>query len=303
MRELAAIIDAGNWLYQAVMGVDGEKHKYSKAEIEVFTTALTSAFAAEAALRFKPRIRFCDLDVAIKYPAHRQLCFVEIDGARCTLNFHVGLLAPEDISGGLIFVAKSWPLMLLLDGAYAQGLAFSENFVFEIGDDGTFDSGAFCSNNARACLILDYEFLCDAGYQDFREACARNPVAWIDRGDKVFWRGASTGRRLNEPPAEGEDDDFCCLQRLRLCVAAKNPAVIDRCDIGLSQIVQISQPHLRKRILKAPLVKGFAPREQFAKQKFVVDIDGNSNAWSGLFLALHGGSCVLKVESPEGYRQ
>jgi hypothetical protein len=55
--------------------------------------------------------------------------------------------------------------------------------------------------------------------------------------------------------------------------------------------------------MKAGLVKGYANRERYLKQKFVVDIDGNSNSWSGLFFALYGGSCVLKVASVEGYRQ
>jgi Glycosyl transferase family 90 len=221
----------------------------------------------------------------------------------CTLNFHEALLSPEDTDGGLIFVAKSWVLLAVLESAFAQGLAFSGSFLFEIGDNGGLESVSFCSNNTSACLILDFDFLRSAGYQEARDACARDPVAWIDRGDKVFWRGASTGRRLVEPPAEGERDDLSWLQRLRLCIAAKDPAVIDRCDIGLSRIVQIAEPHLRDNILKAGLVKGFAPRERFVKQKFVVDIDGNSNAWAGLFLALYGGSCVLKVGSFGGYRQ
>ena len=60
---------------------------------------------------------------------------------------------------------------------------------------------------------------------------------------------------------------------------------------------------MRDNIVKAGLMKGYAHRGEYLKHKFVVDIDGNSNSWSGLFLALYGGACVLKVESLEGYRQ
>ena len=36
---------------------------------------------------------------------------------------------------------------------------------------------------------------------------------------------------------------------------------------------------------------------------FAIDIDGYTNAWSGLFVRLLMGCCVLKVESPTGHRQ
>ncbi len=37
--------------------------------------------------------------------------------------------------------------------------------------------------------------------------------------------------------------------------------------------------------------------------KYLIDVDGNSNAWSSLFLKLLSGSVVLKVESEGGYKQ
>jgi hypothetical protein len=41
----------------------------------------------------------------------------------------------------------------------------------------------------------------------------------------------------------------------------------------------------------------------FAKYRYTIDIDGNSNAWSSLFRKLLTGSPVLKVASPHGFRQ
>ena len=75
------------------------------------------------------------------------------------------------------------------------------------------------------------------------------------------------------------------------------------CDIGISQIVQVRPSHLRENIRNANIVKDRVERLFFSRQKYVIDIDGNSSAWSGLFCSLIGGSCVLKVASMFGFRQ
>ena len=128
-----------------------------------------------------------------------------------------------------------------------------------------------------------------------RRLCARIPSHWMDRGTRCFGGALRPVADCSDPPAEGEPDDLSWLQRLRLCVAAQDPAIRDRCDIGLSEILQTPEAHLRDNIVKAGLMKGYAHRGEFLKHKFVVDIDGNSNSWSGLFLTLYGG--VLCVES------
>jgi hypothetical protein len=42
---------------------------------------------------------------------------------------------------------------------------------------------------------------------------------------------------------------------------------------------------------------------EFMKYRYVIDIDGNANAWDGLFGAMLMGSCILKIESRLGWRQ
>jgi len=44
-------------------------------------------------------------------------------------------------------------------------------------------------------------------------------------------------------------------------------------------------------------------RTDFLKYRYLIDIDGNSNSWSGLFEAMLMGACVLKVASPAGFRE
>jgi hypothetical protein len=74
-------------------------------------------------------------------------------------------------------------------------------------------------------------------------------------------------------------------------------------DLGLSKISQIADEAVKDEIRNAGLLKGYVPSHLQQKWKYLVDIDGNSNAWSGLFEKLLTGSTVLKVTSPYGYRQ
>ena len=223
MRDLKAAILAGNRLHRALMRLDQEKANLSRVDIEGSTTALFSQFAADAGLRFQAAVRFCDfLDLRISQTSP-ETCFVEVDGGRCSLHFDETILARPGESGAMDFVARSWAPLLVLETALARGLSFRGSFLLTTGDGGGLDAVAFSSNNPDACLICDFEFLLSAGYRRFRDQYARVPAAWVDRGAKVFWRGATTGWLLKDAPKEGEADDLSWLQRLRLCVAAKDP--------------------------------------------------------------------------------
>ena len=50
-------------------------------------------------------------------------------------------------------------------------------------------------------------------------------------------------------------------------------------------------------------MRPYVPMTDFNKYKYQIDIDGNTNAWPGLFQKLLTGSPVLKVASPYGFRQ
>lgn len=92
VRDLTTTISAGNRAYQAVIGVEKEKGKYSKAEVERFTTAFLAAFSADCGIRLKPRLRFCVLEALTETRVHPQLCLVEVGDGRCTLSFDEKLL-------------------------------------------------------------------------------------------------------------------------------------------------------------------------------------------------------------------
>ncbi len=128
-------------------------------------------------------------------------------------------------------------------------------------------------------------------------------MPWEERGDRVFWRGSTTGRRAFAPPAEGEADALDWLPRLRLAKLSRQDALRHGCDVAITDLVQVPEAHLAERIRQSGLMAPRVPRAQFMRARAVFDIDGNANAWSGLFCSLLGGSCVLKIASFQGFRQ
>lgn len=73
-------------------------------------------------------------------------------------------------------------------------------------------------------------------------------------------------------------------------------------DIGLSGIVQLNEQDANQ-IEALGYLKQFIPIKVSNTYKYLVDVDGNSNAWSALFQKLLSGSVVLKVASPSNFRQ
>lgn len=296
-------IDRGNEFHQKVMELDRTKSSLFKEQVEKRLTSLFAEFIAQAELAFAVSAKFCDVHAIMGRVHHTELSYVRLSGLQCEFLFHHRLLSVTDPNEGLVFPAKCWILLLILHRAIELAGQLKKDFVFEIGDSGGSDQVAFNSTNPAACLIVDPQFIGSHGYRDFRQYCEHAIKAWDTRSPKVFWRGSTTGTRMYEPPVLDQDDDLAWLPRLTLCKKANSEPMRNYCDVRISAIVQIGQEHLKKRIEAAGVVGGPVPRETFMQFQKVFDIDGNGNAWSGLFLSLLGASCVLKVASQKGFRQ
>ena len=229
--------------------------------------------------------------------AHAGICRVEI------LNNFAILRLPSDPPPPLLMIQRCLALINQLDMMFAAGPVPDSVFLAEPGDGAHEDSVAFCSNAAGSCLIPDPDFLASNGYADMRRTVRLHQIAWSERKPAVFWRGSTTGDRRKPAPAEGTTDDFSWLPRLDLCRRARDSELAAYYDVGVANVVQISEPHLLARIEASGFLKPPAPREAFLGCKGVIVIDGNSNAWSALFCALLTGACVLLVESPKKFRQ
>jgi hypothetical protein len=188
--------------------------------------------------------------------------------------------------------------------ARKSGYLHAHDLLFDTGDgafSGTPSKLSFCSANPSDALVMDPEFAFSDGYLQCRLANAQQP-SWRHRYDKIIWRGSTTGQWLEPSSSDRIQGRWNWLQRLRLCQAAADSQHADYMDIGISSIVQLDQEReaavRESGLMRAPINAG-----DFGHFRYAVDIDGNTNAWSGLFTKLLMGCCVLKVESPFGFRQ
>lgn len=168
-------------------------------------------------------------------------------------------------------------------------------------NQGDYERTAFCSALPQAALVVDDYYIRHRGYGSLKNEIDAAWVPWERREAKVFWRGSTTGIQGRIPQADAWH--WRWLPRLYLCDVASRSHLRDRLDMGVINTVQINDPRAREAVVASGFMRPSAPRMDFLKYRYVMDIDGNANAWNGFFGALLMGSCVLKVRSPHGFRQ
>jgi Glycosyl transferase family 90 len=300
---LSDVVRAGNVFSRRVMDIDAKKTQMAKEDMERELTSYGAEFVRACGLGLDVSIAFCDVHALMNRHFHTQLSYVRLKANKCELLFHDQLIEFRDRNAGFVFVAKAWVLLMVIAEMISQAPDVRSEFVFEIGDTGSLDQVSFNSSHPGACLILDHQFAASNGYADFRSLCASAMVDWEARIPQVFWRGSTTGIRSHPAPGPGEADDLSWLPRLRFCKLVQSEGLQELCDVGVGAIVQIPEPHLIDRIERSGIVRARTAREYSMRYRGAFDIDGNANAWSGLFCSLLGASCVLKVGSPQGFRQ
>jgi len=192
-----------------------------------------------------------------------------------------------------------WVMPLLVrvaaSGTVSEGMAF-----LNMGDSGIAPGLAYSASDGDFFLVPDIDFMALKGYTEFKQKLAKNITNWSERVPVAFWRGATTGLVLD--PSLG----WRSLQRVGLCeLCQRHPNLIDAGFAGSTESTAIVQwsAEAATEIRNSGLVKDYRPAESFHRYRYLVDVDGNSNAWAGLFMKLLTGSPVLKVASPRGYRQ
>ncbi len=202
--------------------------------------------------------------------------------------FEPAAFAGEITIGVLLSWARSMPLY--------DGYHRSDELACGTANVSLFDAGiapgiAFCGNRPDHLLVPDMEYLYRDGHSAVRAEIDAHSQPWEQRQPVAYWRGSTTGH--------WDGKDWHTLPRIRLCdIGAGSGGLI---DAGLSGIVQM-EPQVAEEIAGSGLLKGSVPPARFADYRCLVDIDGNSNSWSGLFYRLYTGSTVLKVDSPFNFR-
>lgn len=231
---------------------------------------------------------------------HEHGCIFELAGER---SVEIVLNSNAFGFGNIGLLVGRLPVLVWLFGTILERKPdLTAQVTCLLGDVSWWPIVSFSSSDPQACLIPDSEFFATGGYSEFRASMEERMPPWDERISKVFWRGSTTGIKRYWPPLA--PDDLHWLPRLELCMLANSPSLADICDIGITGLVQTA-PDLQPVIARAAasFVRSPVEKTVFAGFKAVVDIDGNANAWSGLFTSLLTGSCVIKVESEHGLRQ
>jgi hypothetical protein len=84
-----------------------------------------------------------------------------------------------------------------------------------------------------------------------------------------------------------------------ICNAVDDPSLF---DVGVTGLAQISKNEINE-IRNSGLIRDYFPITESNRYKYQIDIDGNTNAWAGLFQKLLSDSVVLKIASPYQFKQ
>jgi hypothetical protein len=233
------------------------------------------------------RIEFCEASLPSTFTGVE---WVLRDRESCIFVFNQSLHRDQ-----YQFALTRLTLLLPLICSFHSSKYFNEGNIFiNLGDWADVAGLALCSSREDSILIPDTDFLSMHGYLQSRLDFLVNSPPWDMRASLAFWRGTTTGVRV--------DDSWRELPRLKLCEIANRVETQSIFDVGVSSFAQVSKKEARE-IQAAGYLRNYIPIILSSKYKYQIDIDGNSNAWAALFQKLLSGSVVIKVASPGNFRQ
>ena len=225
----------------------------------------------------------------------------DITLVRCTINtqghmlfqFSSDWLSPGTRPAGYRMLASRWLAILPLFKAYVDTGRSAGSVILSLGDEEHARGVSFASQSSHSIIIPDPYFLMTRGYEDLRQLYNKHAKPFSARKREALWRGSSTGGR--------EGQAILDRDRVKLCLFCRENEALAPVNVGLTQFVQVGSADLR-RLESLGLLREEVPPEQFAEWQIHIDIDGNTNSWSGLFQKLLSGALVLKIESRMGWR-
>ncbi len=144
-------------------------------------------------------------------------------------------------------------------------------------------------------LLPDQHFFRDRGYAE-TDRLAQEAPDWGARGETIYWRGQNNSVGLFSLDPDHMDKPWV-MQRLRFAMTARE---IDGVD---ARFVPGSTHKQEAQCAAAGLMGPRRNWQDWAGDKYALDIDGFSNAWCNFMQRLKLGCCVLKVDSQFGFRQ
>ncbi len=251
-------------------------------------TVATRRFGFAAALvnARERRPGFFGFELAPDAPHAVSVARIRFRGGRCILGLSPDLPDSPRLAYMLRRLTGALPLLTA-----CRGLADGQCRI-NLDDVSIAPGLAFSAAGPDYHLVPDPIFVAERGYRRIARLYLKRDPPWAERKPVAFWRGSSTGRYT--------PGNWRALDRVRLCrMAATRP---DLFDVGLGGLVQVT-PDDAEAIRDAGYLRPAVPESEFIHYRYQIDIDGNSNSWSGLFIKLLTGSPVLKVECARGFRQ
>lgn len=183
---------------------------------------------------------------------------------------------------------------LLADPAIGPG-TYRCDYNDMVREDGPFLG--FCSNRAGTILIPDRGFHTSRGYASERSRGGYAP-RWDTRDPVVLWRGNYSG--IGDVVTQTmSPQDSRLIQRARMCLIARDiPGTDIFFAVGPRWPAWIAEPYRA-----AGIAGRYVDESTWLGRKFAIDVDGNSNAFTNLFIRMLYGCCVIKIASPFGFRQ
>ncbi|CAO4138933.1 glycosyl transferase family 90 [Methylorubrum aminovorans] len=148
-------------------------------------------------------------------------------------------------------------------------------------------------------LIPDVDYITSFGYRTFLDGLGPRLTPWEARKDRAFWRGSLILNVKQIPNGRSLEALIDASQRIKLCALSKKE---HRVDAKCTSIWVPDRSVLPDLLIKHYMGPATSNLESM-NYKYLFDIDGFSNSWSGLFQKLLTGSPVLKVDSPNKFRQ
>ena len=186
-----------------------------------------------------------------------------------------------------------------------------KNFKFFLDDADPNLENSFAFSPSRGknnFAVIDPIMIRTNFYQAKMESLKVKKVEYKNKEDLCYWRGALTGitsLKINE--IKNKDLyikkilDPNTLGRMKLCFLNNK---IKGCNFKLTRAGQwLWSSEIIERLKEINFYSDEEPFEWNYKFKYLIDIDGNSNSWPGLFMKLCSGSCILKVDSEYNFYQ
>jgi Glycosyl transferase family 90 len=182
-------------------------------------------------------------------------------------------------------------------GYYFSNTSMTTSFFMDFSDLAQHSEPcmAFCSNRTQDHLVPDPFFLVNYGYLTQKRRDVPT-MPWMERKNDIFWRGSTSGL-----------GSFSDTDRFHYLSKFKEFGELINVDAAFSRVTpRINHPVSDEELAflkRHQLLKDPVPKQAYADHRYLLDIDGNSNSWGGLFTSMLTGSVVVKCESRGEYRQ